>query len=145
MKLSQEPWTLEYLTALPDHELDRVGKRVAGDVVISRLHAGRVMLAMESTGLPARLGLSGAIHYFILAGFKRVEALECRRVAQQCEPLPKISAAAEAGTVSARDRAGGQRGDRGDLAGSLPAELQQDGAAAREAHETRRGPAEAAG
>jgi len=99
MSLSQEPWTLEYLTALPDDELDRVGRRVAGDVVISRLHAGRVILAMERTGLPARLGLSSAIHYFILAGFKRVEALECRRVAHQCEPLPKISAAAEAGTV----------------------------------------------
>jgi len=72
---------------------------VAGNLALSKLRTGRVILAMERTGLPARLGLSGAVHYFILQGLDRVEALECRRVAEQSEPLPIISAAAETGSV----------------------------------------------
>jgi len=99
MNLPQNHWTIDQLASLPDDQLDRLGKRAAGHLAMSRLTIGRVMLAMERTGLPARLGLSGALHYFILQGVHKAEANECRRVARQSEPLPKIREAAETGAL----------------------------------------------
>jgi len=99
MNLPHSHWTVDHIASLTDNQLDQLGKRAAGSVTASRLIIGRVMLAMERTGLPARLGLSGAVHYFIRQGVEKAEANECRRVARQSEPLPKIRAAAETGSL----------------------------------------------
>lgn len=99
MNLPQNRWTVAYLASLPDDQLDRLGKKVAGHLTVGRIITGRVILAMQQTGLPARRGLSGALHYFILQGVHHVEARECRRVALKCESLPLLREAAETGCI----------------------------------------------
>jgi len=92
-------WTVDRLASLPDHELDRLGRKVAGNLTVGKLLTGRVILAMQRTGLPERRGLSGALHYFILQGVEVVEVRECRRVALKCESLPLLREAAETGRI----------------------------------------------
>lgn len=66
---------------------------------MSKLRTGQVILAMENSGLPERLGFKNALHYFNLAGARYVEARECRRVARGCERLPILREAAHEGSV----------------------------------------------
>jgi len=99
MNTLQSQWTLQHFSSLPDDQLDRIGKKVAGNMTVSKLVTGRVILAMQHTGLPERRGLSGALHYFIIHGLHHVEARECRRVALKCESLPILREAAETGCI----------------------------------------------
>ncbi len=99
MNVLRHPWTVDYLSSLPDQELDRVGKQAAAGLAVARLRVGRVILAMQRTGLPRRLGYKNALHYFKLAGARYVEARECLRVARECERLPLLRAAAETGGI----------------------------------------------
>ncbi len=95
----QHPWTVAHLSSLPDPELDRLAKQAAAGLAMSKLRLGRVILAMQLTGLPKRLGYKNALHYFKLAGANYVEARECLRVARRCEDLPLLRQAAEMGRV----------------------------------------------
>jgi len=99
MNIPQNRWTVDYLSSLPDETLDRLGKRVAGNLTVSKLIIGRVILAMQRTSLPERRGFSGALHYFIVHGVEYIEARECRRVALKCEQLPVLREAAETGAI----------------------------------------------
>ena len=99
MNICDDNWAVAHLISLPDDELDQSGKQVARSLAVSKLRTGQVILAMEQTGLPGRLGYKNALHYFKLAGTRYVEARECRRVAKGCEELPILRQAAEAGRV----------------------------------------------
>lgn len=99
MNICDDMWTVAHLASLSDHALDQVARQAARSLALSKLQAGRVMLAMEQTGLPKRLGYKNALHYFKLAGARYVEARECKRVARGCEQLPILRAAAETGRI----------------------------------------------
>jgi len=91
---------LERLLQLTPEELHHANQRASGGLTACRLQLGRGLLAVEELGLDYEWGFSSSIHYAVVRlGVDRREACEARRVANKLLALPRLTAAAEAGTI----------------------------------------------
>ncbi|MGE0491413.1 MAG: HNH endonuclease [Vulcanimicrobiota bacterium] len=91
----REFWTLENLSKLPHERLERVIRRLANTLALTRILLGRCLLAIERTDFCAETGCHSALHFARLIKVEKREALDSMRIAGHLEELPLFSKACE--------------------------------------------------
>ena len=100
-KINPIYWRLDQLLTQEAEVIHQLARASAGTLTSYRLVLGRCLLALEQTRHYREFGCSSPIHYATLVlGLSEGEALAVRRVARRLLALPRLTQAAENGTIA---------------------------------------------